>query len=46
MKNKETDTTAVMLQSFKKGTEDMREQKTKPQVKREKKQKAKAETTR
>ena len=36
MKNKETDTTAIMLQSLKKGTEDMREQRTKAQVKKTK----------
>ena len=35
-RHKETDTTAIMLQSLKNETKDMREQKTKAQVKKTK----------
>ena len=35
-RHKETDTTAIMLQSLKNETKDMREQKTKTQVKKTK----------
>ena len=34
IKNKETETTPIMLQSIKKGTEDMEEQSTKREVKK------------
>ena len=42
-KNKETDATAIILQSLKKSTEDMSKQRTKVQVKKEK---TKTKTTR